>query len=233
MYFKYKSLTTMKKFMSLFIALFATVTLLFAQEEGSQNMQTLFGGPNVQSVGGYGALQVGYTKVNSMDALLIGARGAVVLNHGVALGLGGQGFITEPQTDVNLNDDYDYTGGYGGIYIEPIVGWRHPVHLSFPVLIGAGGIGYVRHWADYEDNQAYTNYDEDSYAFFVLEPGVELEFNMLKFMRLALSANYRYTSDIKLNYKERFGSSFSGQAIGPSDMLRGFNFGMVMKFGKF
>jgi hypothetical protein len=223
----------MKKLIAIFSALFLVATLGLAQEQPDQNIKTIFGGPNVQSIGGYGALSFGYTKVDNQDALLMGGRGAVVINHGFALGLGGQGFITQPVHDPFLMDDYEYAGGYGGLYIEPIVGWRNPVHLSFPILIGAGGIGYVRHWGEYEDDYYSSNYDEDSYAFFVIEPSVELEFNVVKFMRLALTASYRYTSDVKLNYKERMGASYSGKAIGPTDMLRGFNFGMVMKFGKF
>ncbi|MFT3740549.1 MAG: hypothetical protein QM786_17510 [Breznakibacter sp.] len=208
---------------------------VFAQEEGNNDMKTIFGRPDMQSIGGYGALNVGYTKIHDLDAITIGARGAVVLNHNLALGLGGHGFVSEPTYDLNLAEDYEFAGGYGGIYVEPIVGWRHPVHLSFPILIGAGGIGYIKHWGNYEDDNTDDNerYDEDSNAFFVIEPGVELEFNLVKFMRLAVVGSYRYTSDVKLNYKKRLGTDFSEKSIAPADMLRGFNVGLIMKFGKF
>lgn len=195
-------------------------------------MKTIFGTANMQSIGGYGALSAGYTKVHNLDAVAFGARGAVVINHNLALGLGGHGFVSESRNEVNLGDDFNFAGGYGGIYFEPIVGWKQPIHLSFPILVGAGGIGYFKHW-DNNDNYDEDNYDEDSYAFFVVEPGVEVEFNLVKFMRLAIYGNYRYTSDIKLNYRDSLGNPDSGKQIAPTDMLRGFNVGLIMKFGKF
>ena len=49
------------------------------------------------------------------------------------------------------------------------------------------------YWGDpYHGNQ-YA-YD----AFFVIEPAVELEFNLARFFRLAATVSYRYTSDINL-----------------------------------
>lgn len=224
------------------IALLAVALLLgnaaMAQETADEReMKTLFGKPSFQSLGGYGAIDVGYTQVNKLDAITIGARGAVVVNHGFAIGLGGKGFISEPTFDENLKEDCEFAGGYGGIFFEPIIGWRQPIHLSFPVLVGAGGVGYTKHYGDSGNSNSTTdekNYSEDSKAFFVLEPGVELEFNMVKFVRLALTASYRYTSDVNLKYKDPGPDvAYMGNPIGHSDMLRGINVGLVMKFGKF
>jgi Phr family secreted Rap phosphatase inhibitor len=231
----------MKKILSIVLCLSVTGALTFGQNaESDQQMRTIFGSPEVKSLGGYGALDLGYTTINKRDAVYFGARGAVVLNHSLALGIGGKGFITNPAYDVNLGEDYELAGGYGGFYIEPIIKGNSPVHVSFPMLIGAGGIGYLKHWGDYDydsdSDYEYENNDEDSYAFFVFEPGVEVEFNVVKWMRFAVVGSYRLTSDIKLNYKDRLGSDdelFAGTSIAPKDMLRGFNVGLIMKFGKF
>jgi len=115
--------------------------------------------------------------------------------------------------------DANLTGGYGGLVLEPIVFPNFPVHLSLPVLIGAGGIAYTtsNYYPEYDDSDYFV---EDSYAYFIIEPGVELELNMLKFFRLAFGGYYRYTSDIDLiDY--------------PENVLHGFSGGITFKFGKF
>jgi hypothetical protein len=229
----------MKKLILTIAALAAISTAINAQESNAGEIKTLFGGTDFQSLGGYGALTTGYTKVNNLDAIYFGARGAVIINHSFALGLGGNGFISEPVNDKNLNNDFEFAGGYGGLVFEPIIGARQPIHLSFPILVGAGGIGYTQHWGDqYDEDKDFNDYNEDSKAFFVFEPGVEIEFNMIKFMRVAITGSYRYTSDINLKYKEHFSMDssspgISGTSIAPGDLLRGFNVGLIMKFGKF
>lgn len=229
----------MKRLILCILGAWALNAMISAQEETpkSDEIKTVFGHTNTQSLGGYGALSTGYTKINGLDGIYFGARGSVVINHSLALGLGGRGFISETVNDANLQSDYEYAGGYGGFYIEPIIGALEPIHVSFPVLIGAGGIAYNKHWEDYDSNtDQYDWSNEDSQAFFVLEPSVEVEFNMVKFMRFALTASYRYTSNINLQYANRdgvFDDTFADTRIAKADMLRGFNFGVIMKFGKF
>ncbi len=218
-----------KLFLGIIVALFCTGAY---SQESSQDFQTLFSNKGERSNGGYGAIMVNYSEINNRDAILIGARGAWLINHSFGLGLGGYGFMNDPVLDDKLNSlsdnsKYQTAGGYGGIILEPIVAAKKPIHLSFPILIGAGGVAYSKHWEDY-DSEDYQNDYEDSDAFFVVEPGVELEFNMVKFFRLALSTSYRFTSDINMNY-----NNGTGDRIGSQDMLRGWNFGIAMKFGKF
>ena len=108
-------------------------------------------------------------------------------------------------------------GGYGGLFFEPIIMPKYPVHISVPVLVGVGGVAY----AIYNDNHDYNdNFVEDSEVFLVLEPGIELEFNFTKFFRFAITGTYRLTSDITLENT-------------PVDALRGFSGGVTFKFGKF
>lgn len=221
----------MKKYLLAVIMLVITGSYAFAQENDNK-VRTIFDSKEDQSNGGYGAIMVNYSQVMDRDALLVGGRGAWIINHNFGLGLGGYGLMTDPKHDNVLNDEYQILGGYGGLLLEPIVGAKLPVHLSFPILIGAGGVSYNKHWQQYENDYDYEVY-EDSDAFFVLEPGAELEFNMLKFFRFGLSVSYRYTSDIKLNYRKGTIGAPDPNVIGPKDMLRGFNYGVVLKFGKF
>jgi len=218
---------------SYLICIVCLLTIGLAQaQENDNGVQTIFGSKKDHSNGGYGALMVGYSKIMDRDALLMGARGGWIIDHNFVLGLGGYGFSTDPKKDVYHQEEYQIAGGYGGLLLEPIIGAKKPVHLSFPILIGAGGVAYDKHWQEETHRGDAITY-EDSDAFFVFEPGAEIEFNMLKFFRVGLSVSYRYTSNINLTYKESTTSPNPPTAIGSEDMLRGFTYGMVFKFGKF
>ncbi|WP_420384770.1 hypothetical protein [Roseivirga sp.] len=205
----------------LMVAVFFGALNLQAQDD-PQKMRTLFNNGGIRSNGGYGAVTVGYTQIANADAITIGGQGAWLINHQFGIGLAGTGFITERAYDANLDNRYLTTGGYGGLMLEFIAMPHSPVHLSFPVTIGAGGISYV------QSNRDFDFYDsEDSQAFFVVEPGVDIEFNLLPFVRFGLGVKYRVTSDIDLTYLD------SGARILEQDAMTGFSTSFNLKFGKF
>jgi opacity protein-like surface antigen len=220
----------MKKMITLVVMLALAMPTLLAQE-GEENqadikprrnpgeVQTLFD-PHSGS-GGYGAFTIGYTQINQQDAILIGGRGEWVIGHGFGLGLGGYGFINDPIYNPIDELNYSLAGGYGGLMLEPILfGW-FPVHLSFPILVGAGGVANTSYSANWSDPyEYYDGYVEEATAFFVAEFGAEVEFNLVRFFRLAVFGSYRYTSDIIMEDT-------------PVDALRGWSAGMTFKFGSF
>ncbi|HPE76250.1 MAG TPA: hypothetical protein PLC80_09180 [Draconibacterium sp.] len=214
----------------LFIIFILACTFANAQDSyQNDEVRTIF--TKNKSNGGYGALTVAYSNIGGYDAIVAGARGAFIFDHSLAIGMGGYGFVN------NLNYDYYHgvqekhlslTGGYGGFLIEPIIAGKSPVHLSFPVLIGAGGVALVDMYDyDYWDDN-YSGYEYANDVFFVVEPAVELEFNLARFFRMAAAVSYRYTSNIDL---KRSDIELSGQT--KADALRGLNFGLTFKFGKF
>lgn len=190
------------------------------QEEG---YKTIFGNGEV-SHGGYGGISINYSHIGDNDAILAGARGAWIVNHRLGIGIGGYGFINDMSFNVDDEDgDTFLTGGYGGLLLEPVIAPNNPVHVSFPVLIGAGGIALVRDYCS-EDYNGYHDceygYTEDSHAYFVIEPGAEIELNLIKYMRIAFGLSYRFTSDVVL-------------ANTSKTVLYGLSGGMTLKFGKF
>lgn len=216
----------MKKISLVFLfAMLVFCNPTFAQEQKEGEIRTLFGNNDKISHGGYGALLINYSQFDDKDVILVGARGGWIINHGIAIGLGGYGFANQINYknlqigDQNYND-YFLSGGYGGLLIEPILFPQHPVHISLPVLIGGGGAAYVNNdWYDYNNN-SWEYYTIDSSPFFVIEPGIEIEFNMVKFMRIGLGAYYRYTSGLDLVKTDEH-------------ILDGFSAGLSLKFGKF
>jgi hypothetical protein len=189
------------------------------QERNPGQVQTLFD-PHAGN-GGYGAFSIGYTRINDKDAMIMGGRGEWVIGHGFGLGIGGYGFLNDATYNPVDQLNYSLAGGYGGLVMEPILfGW-FPVHVAFPILVGAGGVANTSYSSDWYDPYEYGNgYVEDAAAFFVADMGMELEFNLVRFFRLALYGSYRYTSDIIMENT-------------PSDALRGWSAGMTFKFGSF
>lgn len=201
-------------------------------EEKSRNrneyrqVQTLMTGG-----GGYGALSVGYTEVNTLPALTIGAQAEWVVGHGFGIGIAGVGF-TSDFTPVG-SDYYALSGGYGGLIMEPIIlGW-FPVHISLPVVIGGGGL------ASYATNADPWNYDNinptfGEYAwFFVAEVGAELEFNLVRFFRLSIYGNYRWTTDLVMTPMYGLDPNPVPEYQVGSHALDGWSAGVRFKFGSF
>lgn len=147
--------------------------------------------------GGYGALTLGYTMIDGRNGLLMGGRGEWIIGHGLGLGFGGYGFINDPTYNVDDNLYYSLTGGYGGFVIEPIIMGRWPVHIALPVLLGAGGVALTSYSDEvFMQLEPYDVFLEDASAFLVAEPGIELELNMVRWMRLAFFGSYRFTTNI-------------------------------------
>jgi hypothetical protein len=157
------------------------------------------------------------TQIDGKDAFLMGARGSWIIDHSFAIGLGGCGFVNDVNYHNWINNDLNnnLAGGYGGLYLEPIIAPRLPVHVSVPVLFGIGGVATID---DRDDNWEWR--DSESDVFLVFEPSVELEFNMTRHLRLAGTIGYRFTSKVEMDN------------VSP-DILEGTNVGLILKFGRF
>jgi len=223
----------------LVLLLFAVILLgstAIGQVQEDEDMKLLFKPKHEkQSNGGYGAFQIGWTQINGKSAVSFGGRGAWVANHYFALGLAGTGFYSDAFDIPNkVNSTYAMYGGYGGIMIEPIIASMSTFHVSFPILFGGGGViasNYDMYYP-YTDNY-YTNYYEDMDPYFIFQPGVELEVNIVKFFRLALGVSYKLTDGVNLQYKY-FDDNNNPQVINiDKKAIDGWVATITFKFGKF
>lgn len=207
------------------LVLFSLFNMISAQgnedvvyEKHQDHINTLFGNEHVSN-GGYGAFSFGYAEIENLNALTIGGRGAWIIEHWIAIGFGGAGFINETHYNSALTQDVNISGGYGGLLLEPILFPRIPVHISLPVLFGAGGIAYITS-SDMGNMNEYPAWVEDAASFAIIEPGAELEFNVVHFFRLSVGISYRFTTEIDLYDTSAF-------------PLNGWTGNVTFKFGKF
>ena len=218
----------MKRF-AILIAGFAIALSMNAQEESQKNsgeLQTIFGGSTQPAVGWFIGIDQGYTQFDSKDVWMCGLNFGMVIDHRLSLGLAGHGWTRRddmyyPQVTDTAGAYLE--GGYGGLLVEYTLFPQAPVHVTFPVLIGGGGASYV-------SDKEYLEWDEDEWdtehcvidddVFFVVEPGVRAEINLLKFMKLNAGISYRFVDGL--------------QMVNTSDnMMNNFNATVGLKFGKF
>lgn len=226
----------MKKTIVSFLLLFLFGSLVVSAQEETEgaemkkerdrdDVQTIF---QDRTGGHYTGFSFNYVEIEDQHGMQFGLRGGWIAGHGLAVGLGGKLFFNESKEDDHYLpvETANFIGGYGGLLIEPVILPRFPVHVSFPVLAGVGGIAYTMEKDRFTDSSI-----EDSDFFLMIEPGVELEFNILKHFRIAIGAYYTLTSDIELEYSEPLYPD--NPNIAPPNVIRGFNMGITLKLGKF
>ncbi|WP_306642685.1 hypothetical protein [Sanyastnella coralliicola] len=191
----------------LLIACLLLTTALNAQVEtcigNNGEMQTLFGGD--RSFGGFIGLGTKFTTLNDQGGMMLGGEINGVFGHSLNVGFVGYGLVTDVY-GVNRDDDNQrlyYEMGYGGLNIEPVFFSRRAIHFSAPVVIGAGGIGESRQrFIDIDEFDEDQDYDwpdfYNSDFFLVVEPGLQLEINLLRAVRLYGGASYRFVTDVDL-----------------------------------
>lgn len=142
---------------------------------------------------GYGTLSLQYSKFNHQHAMFVGAYGGWMINHKLMLGLGGYGLVTEHKgfgLNPATNEQNKLRMGYGGLMVEYTFAGNKAFHVTANTLIGAGGIsnGYEKK-GDNNDEDNWQNVKGS--AFFVAQPGVNVEANLTKWFRIAAGGSYR------------------------------------------
>jgi hypothetical protein len=171
--------------------------------------------------GKYGAISLGYSGIDSRQTLVFGQKMTWLPVRMVGIGMGINEFISEYRHDDISGRDIYVMGGFGGMYIEPIVLPRLPIHASFPVLLGFGGMSQM-----YSDDAfLISNMFDELQTFLIFEPGAEVELNLTKTMRLAAGITYRFTTPFEISSSESYAVDI--------ESLRSLTFKLVFKFGRF
>ncbi len=167
---------------------------------------------------GFGAQ---YGRIKKEGAFSGNIKIAYVANQKLEVGFGFTGLYREmDNTNPNIfrGDKIALIGGYGGFHIEPILFGKKFVSVSFPVLIGGGGVAYTN--ADKIEDETAELEEDDFDGFFVVEPGINLLYNFTRYTQLETGIRYRFTSDYELPPFEK-------------DNLNGFSVVVGLKIGVF
>ena len=177
----------------------ASIVAFSQADSTKREMQTLF--KNKRTVGGYLGLSTRYSNLNNSEALLTGGELSLVVGQAFNFGIERYGLINPIKTSTKLTDTTNafLNMGYGGFHLEPVLFSKKMVHVTFPVLLGAGGLTETK--SSYlEENFNEQDYDSNNLVstdfFMVAEPGVMLEMNFFRFMRLGAGVSHRFVGGV-------------------------------------
>lgn len=188
-------------------------------ESKTNEMETL--SHNNARSGGYGALVLKGSKFRDESILIMGIRGAWLINQSLGFGLDLNGILplsTYDDIDPEGIDNGILTGGYGGFLLEPVLWPNKIVHVTIPLSIGAGWLGYIEDWENHKYDYHGDLYDDD--VFWYIEPGVNVEINVTRFFRVNAGVSKRFSQGLTLINT-------------PADAFDKINYAITLKFGGF
>jgi hypothetical protein len=212
----------MKKFLFLLFA----VSLFAAKTNAQDTVRTLIHPTKIRNFGLYIAPEFQYGQSNATLNSYVGNSTMIIFNKRFALGVAGYRSVTDAFSPKGVTPLVMRTA-FGGGKIEYTLRPDAVVHVSFPLLIGAGfarvdsanvrrGRDDNRH--DFDDNETNSNKAQ----FFVVQPGINLETNLLRNIKIFAGVNYRITSKIGTT-----------TTIVPTDALQGFGMSAGVRMGIF
>jgi hypothetical protein len=174
-------------------------------------------GKEVKTLIGTGTPRIGYFitpfcqfgSIAGSTAVIPGVGAGIVFNNNISLDLRYKFIATEntPVGEVNYRLYLD--GQWFGIKSEFSLKPENAIHVNFFLEAGAGEIELDL--KDSYENQQVIIPSEDAW-FANLEPGVALEINLWKYLKLNLTAGYRFVSDVtfrNLSQRDLMGFTYS------------------------
>lgn len=207
---------------------FATIVLLVVAgvavqaQSSSSEVQTIFraGRPS----GGYGAISNKFTSIYGGFANMPEVYGGWFINRKFLMGIGGgatTNYVAVPIEDSAMpNQRMSYLYGQAGLVNEWVMASNSPIHPVLHFFNGAGfSLQYERPTWNNMDDDLYDDDVHDVRWFYVTEPGIQVELNLLKWMRITPGVSYRFAFD---NARRTLNKEVSGPSVN-----------VAMKFGKF
>jgi len=207
----------------LFVSLHAT-NPTFAQKNRDNEIKTIFGNKDVKK-GGFGSISLSFQpKMFGRQVFFTGFRGGTIINHWMSFGLGGYSLTSSVKRDIGWSTQNPRSLSlymtYGGLYFEPTIFPKFPLHLSFPFLLGGGAAVYIDETYFWDPGIGFSYKREDSDMFLVLEPGINIELNFIKNIRFGFGAQYRWVNDLVMTETDK-------------QAFNGINYSFSMKIGRF
>jgi len=172
-------------------------------DQDEEQAKTLFN--RKAMITGFGTFDMKVSEVLDQTSFWVGLSGGVTLDHWMIIGLAGYGLTTEIKYESEESGQVlDLTGGYGGLLLGINVAHKEIVHVTFPVLVGVGGLDATNDVTFSPDTNPDiivppNGFQVDATTFFVLEPGILAELNLTSWFRFGVGGQYRFVQGINLD----------------------------------
>jgi hypothetical protein len=203
---------------AVFISLISTLKL-----SAQDTTHTLLKFKKPESIGIYVAPEFQYGSLNGDFTSFGGSSLMLMINNRFAFGVTGQRSLINNFVPKNSSPLYVQSYFMGG-KIEYALNPASAVHITFPLMIGMGvaqadsTISKTDNW--FEERSKGFSKRGNNYA--IIQPCVNVEANMLKFMKIFVGVNYRFSI---LND--------NNSTVLPANTLQGVSISAGMKVGIF
>jgi len=172
----------MKRIFALILFIFSAGISL-AQE--NNDIETLFTKP--EKIRGYLGPITNITTLDGENAYMQGFNAAAIFNDHLIVGF----YNLNLENNILSNND-EYIGDimdfeHRGLLLGYIFMPKKAIHFSASLQTGRGNLEIY--------DEVTDNWIEDNNVF-ILTPGIEAEFNITKFFRIGIGANYRFAVDV-------------------------------------
>jgi hypothetical protein len=192
----------------------------------------------LNTIGLYFAPEGGIGSLNNSSAPVAGGSFMLLLNKKIAIGVGGFGTGLQGSKAKPLNLEY------GGLKLEYTPKPNGKVHVTFPLIIG-GGMARNDTNRNYYGSNNYTGNKGfnrkngnnrgggdrgfNGSEFVIIQPGINLEANLIRYIKIFGGVNYRFASKIT---NSRIGVATTSDTI-TAKQVSGITATIGLKFGLF
>jgi hypothetical protein len=232
----------MKNKFVLLLAVILTATFTLKAQE----TETVFKGSslkgNLKSLGIYVVPEIQYTGLAGGFAPTVGFSGMLQANKKWGIGAGMYSTFTDYMPkQLSSTKALSFDAQYGGLKFEYTPKPDAVVHVSFPLMIGAGmaSIDSVNESKTFfqankmdDENHGMESRGDGGHneeMFFIVQPGINLETNLFKYGKVFIGANYR----LALDKKDALTAATSMYPQTTAKQLSGFTINAGVKLGIF
>jgi hypothetical protein len=195
---------------------------IMVKSQAQDTTQTLFKLIKPQTIGLYIAPEASYGQVRGSMTNLGGMSAMIILNKKWAFGVTSQTVANRNFAPSAISPNYMRASWAGG-KIEYTLNPDKLFHVSFPLTIAGGRASadslssrWGRHGDGDRHHSGYSN------SFVVVQPGINVEMNLMRFAKLYVGANYRLSFLTENN-----------TTLLPANSLQGYSINAGLKLGLF
>jgi hypothetical protein len=191
----------------------------------------------VNTLGLYVAPEIQYGVMAGSFTPIGGLTGMLQVNNKWGIGVSGFSTLKDfAPKQLSPTKAYRFDAQYGGLNLEYTPKPEGVVHVSFPLLLGAGmsNIGSALEMNDMHDGnndmENHLNNDghEKDNAFAIIQPGINLESNLFKYGKVFIGAKYRLAMG-----KSGMVDLTNPMPVTTASQLNGFSINAGLKIGLF
>jgi hypothetical protein len=161
------------------------------------------------SIGVYAGFGTSYTHMLHRDGVVANGELALLVDHSLAIGLGGAIFSRTPQGPDNVfGEPREYAASYAGLVLRYAIYAKDiPVYASLGVLLGGGAVALYEERYGSRDDFGDDDFGDDDFdddrqradlrGFLVAQPELFLHANATRWLRFGLGGGYRFASAVK------------------------------------